>query len=181
MIRQDQVIELWKLALYKDAKTDLVAKHVNSQLKSLGKCDVSELVRVHLAAIIKEAKRWICEQEIPRLGYDLDVEDLPVNLFLNVPQVWSPPATRVMVNAAEAAGVRWVDIVYEAESAVGYYVSFLKRTRPGALGPGDTILVADLGGRTGDFGLYELVEGSDAGAIVTLKCLAKLKGIRHLH
>lgn len=81
-----------------------------------------------------------------------------------------------MVNAARAAGASWVDVVYEAQSAVGYYVAFLQKCRPGALLPGDVVLVADLGGGTGDFGLYQLKEGSDAGATVTLECLGKLKG-----
>lgn len=81
-----------------------------------------------------------------------------------------------MVEAAKAAGVDSVEVVYEAQSALGYYVAFLKQYRPGAHGPGDEILVADLGCGTGDFTLSELGESSDQGAEVSLNCLAKLKG-----
>lgn len=113
-IQWKDVVELWKLALYKGHQTDPTAMRVTSQLQRLGKGSVGELIRIHLSAIIKETKQLIRNQEKKKNGRDIDIDSLTLRLFLNVPQLRSPPANRIMTQAAKAAGVDWVEVVYEA-------------------------------------------------------------------
>ena len=136
-IRRNDVVELWKLALYRDHKTCPTAKKVATQLQRLGKGSVGDLIRIHLAAVMAETKERIHNQERKKHGRDIDITSLPLRLFLNVPQLWSPPANRIMTQAAKAAGVDWVEVVYEAQSATGYYIAYLQDTHPNAMGSGD--------------------------------------------
>ena len=169
-IRWDDVVELWKLALYKDHDTDPIAAKVISQLKRLGIDSVSDLIRIHFQAIIEETK----ENLRNRFEDQFEIDSLPIKLFINVPQKWDLSKSRVMTEAAKAAGVDCVHTVYEAESATGYLMAFLQAHQPNALKPGDIILIADIGGGTGDYASYLVVEGSDEGAGVTLKSVGPL-------
>ena len=99
-----------------------------------------------------------------------------MQLFLSIPQMWKAPANRIMVNAAENAGVEYVELVYEPQCAAAYYTYYIKDEIPKDLTAGDVILVADIGGGTGDFVSYECAQDSSAGAKVGLRVVGNARG-----
>lgn len=170
----EDVVELWKLALYEDHKTDPIAERLVLQLDRFGKGNVADLVRIHLKAIVKETRERIRENLARE--YFGDVDAIPIKLFLNIPQMWKPTANRIMTEAAETAGVTWLELVYEPQSAIGAYMDFLKAQRPGAYQAGDASCVADCGGGTSDVASYEFGEDSDIGAGAILKPIGTPQG-----
>lgn len=56
LINPDDVVELWKLLLYKDHQSSDVAQQIQAQL---GDRTVDDLIRTHLEEIIKDAKAYL--------------------------------------------------------------------------------------------------------------------------
>ncbi|KAK5738235.1 hypothetical protein LTR17_006112 [Elasticomyces elasticus] len=97
---------------------------------------------------------------------NLKIVAMPVELFLSAPQMWKAPANITMTAAAKSAGTKHVELVYEPQSAAGYFVGNVKYRVPKYLGLGDVLLVADVGGGTGDFVSLGFESSSADGAKV---------------
>jgi len=100
---------------------------------------------------------------------------MPVDLFLSVPQMWKSPANLTMAVAGEAAGADYVELVYEPQCAAAYY---LQQNRGYARQPNvsGTMLIADIGGGTGDFVSYGNVNSGE-GVRVQLSTVGKAHGL----
>lgn len=72
-VKREDVIELWKLLLYKDHQSSKIAKEVEAQL---GERDVEDLISTHLKEVIAEAKDYIKRSQ--NLDYSAEVS--PVTL-----------------------------------------------------------------------------------------------------
>lgn len=107
---------------------------------------------------------------------------MPVELFLSVPQMWRSPANRRMTMAAKRAGVPYVELVYEPQCAVAFYTYKIRSNKSAEIKTGQIVLVADIGGGTGDFASYELTSDSSTGASVGLALVGVAKGEQpHIH
>lgn len=73
LIRQEDIIELWKLLLYKAHETSDLAKLVKTQL---GQRKVGDLISTHLKAVIKEAKRQIKSAQTLELSAEVSVSPI---------------------------------------------------------------------------------------------------------
>lgn len=91
LIRQEDVLELWKLLLYKDHRSSPIAQQVKEQL---GDRTLGDLLTTHLREIINAAKEQIKSAQTSEFSIE-DVDNLPMQLFLSVPQMWTPPAVRI--------------------------------------------------------------------------------------
>ncbi len=78
----------------------------------------------------------------------------------------------IITKAAIRAGAYHVQLVYEPQCAAAYFTEKVKKGVPKWFVIGDTLLIADLGGGTGDFVLYRFVEDSTAGAKITLRLIS---------
>lgn len=95
------------------------------------------------------------------------VDELPMELFVSVPQMWKGRSNQIMLQAARegqkmwyadedltalqagrAAHVERVELVYESRSAAAWAAEEL--ITEGQLNEGDCMVVADIGGGTGD-------------------------------
>jgi len=101
---------------------------------------------------------------------------MPIELFLSVPQMWTPPANLQMVQAAKAAGIARVELVYEPQCAAAYYTHAVKDRWPRQLAMHDVIMIADIGGGTGDFVSYECRNNLEDGAKVGLQLVGEAEG-----
>ncbi|KAK4575250.1 hypothetical protein LTR86_001102 [Recurvomyces mirabilis] len=170
LIRPSQIVELLKLLLYKEHATSVIAKRV---LRQLGDHTVDEYLATHLREIIKAVKKSVKRNVTIKADFnEREVEQMPLELLLSVPQMWKAPANRHMTTAAKCAGIEHVELVYEPQCAAAFYTYTVKDKMPRQMKAGDVLLVADIGGGTGDFVSYRLESGSDDGAAVQL-CVAK--------
>lgn len=99
-----------------------------------------------------------------------------MQLFLSVPQMWKAPANLIMTKAAKEAGVDYIELVYEPQCAAAFYTHNVKDRLPKQMNVGDVLLIADIGGGTGDFVSYEYRHDSDAGAKVGLRMVGNAHG-----
>lgn len=81
-----------------------------------------------------------------------------------------------MTLAAKAAGFEYVELVYEPQSAAAYNMHAIEDGMHQHVKLGDVLLVADLGGGTGDFVSYEFCDEGSAGAKVRLKTIGEATG-----
>ncbi|KAK5127443.1 hypothetical protein LTR85_006782 [Meristemomyces frigidus] len=162
---EEGVIRLFKLALYKDHRTHNIVRHVNT---------IADLVSDLLAAMYQTIIKVATESAV---GRTYDVDNIPKEVFITVPQMWSPNSTRTMTKAAKLAGLPRVELVYEPQAAAAFELQRLlahaekhkQSILPYKLTTGDEMLVADLGGGTGDFVAYELTSDASRGARVELR------------
>ena len=78
-----------------------------------------------------------------------------------------------MTSAAKAAGISYVELVYEPHCAAAFWAEQIMDRMPRLVEPGEEVLMADLGGGTADLIPLRFDEPSDAGAKVDLKCVGK--------
>ena len=167
---REKVIELWKLLLYKDHRTSAIAERVKEQLLLYGK-SIDQLLEEHMRALLQATMDHIKRQvQTPK-----NIDSMPTKVFMSVPQMWKLPADLQMATAAKKAGIAYVELVFEPQAAAGYYLYFLKNNMD-QLTPGDVLLMADIGGGTGDFNSYEFTTGKVAGAEARLKLVGDPKG-----
>ena len=82
-IKETEVVELWKLLLYKDLSTAKIAKEAD---KTLGDRWVDDLLEVHLRAVKQAAIANI--KQMAGLDFSVrELEEADIQLFLSVPQV----------------------------------------------------------------------------------------------
>lgn len=198
LIRPEDVIQLWKLLLYRAHESSPMAQRIKKQL---GRRTVADLISTHLRALVAVAKDYIkrsptsfdfssevrttrdpsplyrafMSPQLTLRGQEIDA--MPVQLFLSVPQMWKTPANRIMTEAAKLAGIEHVELVYEPQCAAAYYTHKIKDSLPRQLKVGDVLMIADVGGGTGDFVSYEFRTDSDAGSQVRLRSIGVATGI----
>ena len=90
--------------------------------------------------------------------------------------MWKGPANKVMTDAAKAAGIDYVELFYEPQCAAAFFTHNIKDRQPKQLTVGDVLLIADIGGGTGDFVSYEFKSDCDSGAKVGLKMVGTAEG-----
>ena len=66
--------------------------------------------------------------------------------------------------------------MYEPQCAAAYFTHQIKDRLPQQASEGDVILIADIGGGTGDFVSYEFCQDAVAGAKVGLKLVGTAEG-----
>ena len=81
-----------------------------------------------------------------------------------------------MTKAAKDAEISYVELVYEPQCAAAYYLHNVEDSMPKQLVVGDELLIADIGGGTGDFVSYRLKSDCEDGAKVGLKIAKDAKG-----
>jgi len=170
-LAEDLVIRDAKLAIFADPMTQDIKRQVDAQLGALGKTK-HDLVVCILRHMISEAKIAMEDNH----GYSHDLNEMPMKLFLSVPQMWDAAANRVMSVAAEAAGAEQCELVYEPLcAAVQVLAEQLKPLHDPRITswfkPGDEIAIADLGAGTGDFVRYRFLSDETEGENVRLKTM----------
>lgn len=173
---RDEVIELWKLLLYKEHSQSALVKRITAQLKAQGKT-LQQLISTHLAAIVQAAKeRLKGSANLANFEFTLqELDDMEVDVFLSVPQMWEAPANREMTEAAQTAGINYVELVYEPQCAAAYWALSVNND-PRQLAKGDVLIIADIGGGTGDFVSYEFGNHGSFGAKMCLATVEKPEG-----
>ena len=116
-VGEDDYISLLKLALYSDVNTAQIQKEVQAKLHRM-KRTLEELLDQSLRAFINYAK-----STIKNLPHNDDIESMDLDLYLSVPQMWTPVANRIMTAAAGRVGVHSVRLVYEAECAAAFVIA----------------------------------------------------------
>jgi len=109
---KEDVIRLPKLALCKNHKTTVIAQRVTVQLSALNKNIIdlfSDLLRAMYARVSPIAKTE---------NHNIDAMDKEI--FITVPQMWTPSSTRIMRRAAALAGIPKVELVYEPQAAAAF-------------------------------------------------------------
>ena len=71
-----------------------------------------------------------------------------------------------MTKGAKDAGIPHVELVYEPHCAAAYFAHKVRDRVNMQLKTGDVVIVADIGGGTGDFVSYKLKTDSNLGAKV---------------
>jgi hypothetical protein len=94
--------------------------------------------------------------------------------------MWKPPANIIMTDAADVKNVSRVQLVYEPQVAAAYLIHKFKDHLTKQLAVGDIILVADIGGGTGDFVSYVVTTGTGEGAAVGLRIFKQAEGMKSL-
>jgi len=165
-LKAENIIEMWKLVLYKKHKGSSTVKHIEAQLARFGLA-IFELIRLHLKAVLEIIYAELMESNFGLTREDIDA--MSKKIFLSVPEMWSPAACRNMSEAAKAAGFDIVEIVREPECATAFYAHHHKTSLLKGHKDGNEIIICDIGGGTGDFGRVR-VEGSlEDGAKVSLR------------
>ena len=90
--------------------------------------------------------------------------------------MWKAPANKVMTKAAKDAGISYVELVYEPQCAAAYCMHNLKDQIYKPLSVGDILLIADIGGGTGDFVSFEFKSAGEKGARVGLRMAGNAEG-----
>lgn len=81
-----------------------------------------------------------------------------------------------MTEAARLADVQHVELVYEPQCAVGQYAWLVHRGAQSVLKAGEAVIVADVGGGTGDFVSYTAKTDSNDGPGIKLELAGKPEG-----
>ncbi|GAB1740506.1 hypothetical protein NU219Hw_g5609t1 [Hortaea werneckii] len=174
-IPAEDVIDLWKLVLYKQHKDSPMGKRVLAHLKKNGKT-LSQLLTTHFSAIVAKSREALkCDSRVMLDFSDEQIDSMEIEVFISVPQMWKAPANRFMTQSAKAAGFKYVELVYEPHCAAAYYANNIMNT-PRQLSRGDVLIIADIGGGTGDFVSYEFGGPGDDGAKMPLSIVGNPEG-----
>ncbi|KAI7343883.1 hypothetical protein KC354_g15426 [Hortaea werneckii] len=145
-IPAEDVIGLWKLVLYKQHKDSDMGRRVISKLKKAGKT-LSQLLTTHFSAIVTKSREALkCDSRVMLDFSDEQIDSMEIEVFISVPQMWKAPANRFMAQSAKDAGLR------------------------------DVLIIADIGGGTGDFVSYEFGGSGDNGAKMPLSIVGNPEG-----
>jgi hypothetical protein len=106
------------------------------------------------------------------------IRQMTMEVFISVPEMWKPPANRLITTAAKMAGADCVQLVSEPVCAAAYYMQDQLLSKRTPLEAGDNILVLDTGGGTTDITCYEMPnpDHSNAGATSILHRVGKAVG-----
>ncbi|KJX99923.1 hypothetical protein TI39_contig347g00002 [Zymoseptoria brevis] len=127
--------------------------------------------------VIKEAQKHAEKVRGTWQGLDgMDIDDLQVELFLTIPDMWKPPANRYMTSGAEMAGVLSVQLTMESLCAAAYFMHDVHKSTRRSLNPGEAILVVDACGGTTDVTRFEMPASGNAGAMTGLRRTGVAKG-----
>ncbi|KAI7495508.1 hypothetical protein KC367_g7271 [Hortaea werneckii] len=174
-IAAEDVIDLWKLVLYRQHKDSDMGKRVLSKLKKAGKT-LSQLLTTHFSAIVAKSRESLkCDSRVMLEFSDEQIDSMEIEVFISVPQMWKAPANRFMTQSAKDAGFKYVELVYEPHCAAAYYANNIMNT-PSQLSKGDVLIIADIGGGTGDFVSYEFGGSGDNGAKMPLSIVGNPEG-----
>ncbi|KAI6862239.1 hypothetical protein KC343_g6540 [Hortaea werneckii] len=174
-IPAEDVIDLWKLVLYQQHKDSDMGKRVLSKLKKAEK-KLSELLTTHFSAIVAKSREALKRDVRVMLEFsDEQIDSMEIEVFISVPQMWKAPANRFMTQSAKDAGFKYVELVYEPHCAAAYYANNIMNT-PSQLSKGDVLIIADIGGGTGDFVSYEFGGHGDDGAKMPLSIVGNPEG-----
>ena len=161
-VDDEKVIDMLKLELYEEHSMDVETPRqffLKQQLADLN-TTVVELIGKHLEAVIESCMQSILKSSY-RLFDDLDLRKLPRRIRISVPQMWPMKARLMMQDAAKAAGLDFVTLAYEPQCALAYLLHTFSETMTSSalsLKKGQQVLVCDLGGGTGDFVTYSLLD-----------------------
>ncbi|SMR64183.1 unnamed protein product [Zymoseptoria tritici ST99CH_3D1] len=165
----EKVIEVSKLSLYKAHATSEIAQRVMDQLKQM-KTSMEEVLSLIFKSVVQKALDQLQSLDgMWRCLDGVDLNDLQVELFLSVPDMWKAPANRYMTVAAKMAEVASVQLVPESLCAAAYFMHDMQKSKRTPLNPGDQIQVVDAGGGTTDITCYEMPAQTDAGAATKLQ------------
>ena len=144
---ESNYISLLKLALYSDPDTEPIHQETRNKLKQMRK-SLEEVLEQCISVFTTYAR-----DNIKNHSHGYEIDTLPIDLFISVPQMWTPVANRKMVLAAKNANVGSVRLVYEPECAAAFVIAQELMTQTNGpitdwLSADDVILVADIGGGT---------------------------------
>ncbi|KAK3115702.1 hypothetical protein LTR53_004666 [Teratosphaeriaceae sp. CCFEE 6253] len=174
MLNPSQVIDMWKMLLYKGHADSAIASRIRERL---GDRSLDTLMTTHFRAILLQVKQ--CVKGNMLFSNDTtnqEIDAMPIDLFLSVPQMWKPPANKKLTDAAHAAGVAHVELVPEPQCAAAYFTSHIRHKLPALLTKGDVLIVADVGRGTGDFVSVAYQSVLDDGAKALLRTVCEPKG-----
>ena len=152
-------------------------KRILKQLTDLG-VKIEDLIASHLARIFEAFKNEI--KTSPLVEQDLQdalADDVPIKVFISVPRMWTPSANKVINDAAQKAGIKRVELVWEPVCAAAHYNHIIKDKPPAGHDTGLGIIVLDLGGGTGDVQLLRYGDSAKNGATVLLYIQTLTKGV----
>ncbi|KAK5724720.1 hypothetical protein LTR15_004767 [Elasticomyces elasticus] len=157
-IKPDDVIEMWKLLLYKNfAESDLLEErfsHFHADLTAWAKT-ITPLAR-------------FTDEEFDHMWQ-------AKKLIMGVLGLWTPPATKRLTSAARKAGFRIVSAVSETVCAAAFYAQSLAHL-PRYFKLNDYLDVFDLGGGTGDFATHQIASDSSEGPKTLLVRVGQAEG-----
>ncbi|RMZ03632.1 hypothetical protein D0860_06724 [Hortaea werneckii] len=174
-IPAEDVIDLWKLVLYKQHKDSDMGRRVLRKIENAGKSP-SQLLTTHFSAIVAKSREALkCDSRVVLEFSDEQIDSMEIEVFISVPQMWKAPANREMTQAAKTAGLKYVELVYEPQYAAAHYANNIMNT-PSQLSKGDVLVIADIGGGTGDFVSYEFGGSGYDGAKMPLSIFGRPEG-----
>ncbi|KAK4901784.1 hypothetical protein LTR27_001556 [Elasticomyces elasticus] len=174
LIGSGHVIDFWKLLLYQDHSTSALAERIREQLRNARRT-LDELITTHFKHIFTAVRQWVLSRGILMQHSQEVIEAMPCKVLLSVPKLWETPKIEVMTSAIKRAGFHGVEVILEPHSVVGYFANSMKHVMH-KLKVGDLMLLADIGGGTGDFTTVELEGPLSDGAIVKLRGVAASNG-----
>lgn len=111
-LRRDKAFHMPKLAFYPDYEGSPARQLLEKQLQDIADqleedFEIGDLIQAHLKSIVEHAKDFIkTEQERFLAENDIDLDKIPMEVYLSVPQAWDPSSNHIMSEAAKAAGLR---------------------------------------------------------------------------
>ncbi|KAK3072393.1 hypothetical protein LTR53_006886 [Teratosphaeriaceae sp. CCFEE 6253] len=174
-LQRGEDIRLWKLLLDPGYDSSPLAARVKQQL---GTHSVDELIKVHIAAVVEECTAW-AKSATFTAGMSNEVFDaMPIQLFVSVPQMWTPPANRRMAIAAKSDKIETVTLLWEPHNAAAYFAERI-RYHPRGLAEQDCVLVVDAGAGTADLCTLQIMSSIGNGSKVQLETVGKPEGALH--
>lgn len=166
--------------LYECHRTSEIVATVKEQLRKHHK-SITTFFADFLRAIHKSIIEWA---ERRGLGLTRNLSAVEQEYELCVPQVWTPTSTKLLMEAVRLAGLPRTEFVYESQAAAAFSLEHLKHyLQENQIGlqehdifEDDEMMVADLGGGTGDFASYKFGSDTDAGAEVALYSVGQPEG-----
>ncbi|KAK3049708.1 hypothetical protein LTR09_009130 [Extremus antarcticus] len=178
LIQQEQVVRLWKLALYEAHETSDVTAVVNKQLGQHHTVD--ELIATQLEATIEKIKKILAQPKSfsnPSTASTREIDDeVEVELYIGVPEVWKSPSNKKMADAGEDAGAHRVELIEESRTSLAFFADRLVRLTEDHLKFGEVIVVADIGGGTAEVLSFERKSDPNTGAQVKLHQIGRADG-----
>ena len=175
LVEPENVIGLFKLLLDKDHSTSNMAKRIREQL---GTHTLDDLLETLIREVLKAVREW-CKSQVlivDAVKSPEALDALQIELFLSVPQNWEAPANRKLSTAAIRGGAANVFLVLEPQCAAAYFTSVMMTRTSQVLKEDDVLLVADIGGGTGDFVSLKYEDTLSAGAKVRLDTVREPEG-----
>ncbi|KAK3654498.1 hypothetical protein LTR56_003143 [Elasticomyces elasticus] len=173
-IKPDDVIEMWKLLLYKNFAESESAQRLIKQLRGRS---VDSLLEERFSHFHADLTAWA--KTIAPLARFTDEEFDHMwqakKLIMGVPELWTPPATKRLTSAARKAGFGIVSAVSETVCAAAFYAQSLAHL-PRYFKLNDYLGVFDLGGGTGDFATHQIASDSSQGAKTLLVRVGQAEG-----